>query len=140
MCEIGLPAWQCLINSFPAFCVVRHLVSNNAILLVLCANLNLLEAVEHVAFHHDELSDAVYHDCITQGNEVEPTTTTIATRYCAILMTNFANLVSCFVEEFNRERSAANTSRVSLEDAKDLTDTVGCNAKTCADATADGVA
>ena len=128
--EIGLPSWQSLIYSLPALSIIRHLISCDAVLGVLGADFNLGEGVEHIAFHHDKLGDAVYHNGIAEGNEVEPPATTVATSYSAIFVTYLANLVACLIEKFNREGTTTDTGRLGLEDTEDFTNSVGSHTKT----------
>ena len=60
--EVCLPAGDFLVDGLPAFGVVGHLGSADAVLLVGNASLDGLEGVEHVALHHDEVGDTVNHD------------------------------------------------------------------------------
>lgn len=53
--HIGLPAWQFLIDWLDALLdVVWEIVDFNAVLLVSHTGLDGIEAVEHIALHHDE--------------------------------------------------------------------------------------
>ena len=114
-------------------------MSFNAIHLVRVASLDGVEAVEHVALHHNQLSDAVEHDGVTQSHKVNPSAAAFATGYSAVFVTDVANLCACFVEQLGRERTATHACAVSLENAKHLANLVGGNAKARAGSGADGV-
>ena len=115
LCEVGLPSRQLCVNSLAAFCLKRHVGHHLIAALVGCANLYCLKSVKHVALHHDELCNAVYHDGILQSHEVNPSAAAIAACHCSILVTDFAQGIAGFIEQLHRERTRAYTCRVSLE-------------------------
>ena len=130
LCEVGLPTGKFLVDCLPTLGVVGHLGGAHAVLLVCHACLDGGEGVEHIALHHDELGDAVYHDGILEAHDVHPTTTAVAASYGTVLMTDVANLLACLVEQFNGEGTRTHAGAVGLEDTENLADAVGSNAKT----------
>ena len=138
--HIGLPSGQLLVDGLDALLdVVGEVARQNAIHLVSRTSLDGGEVVEHVALHHDELGDAIHHNRIAQGHEVNPTTTALTTCDGTILVAKVANLLARLVEELCGERTSTHTCAVSLHDAEHLANLVGTNAQARAGTSADGV-
>ena len=133
-----LPSWEFLIDGLPSFGVVGHFGGRHAVFGVGGADLDGVEAVEHIALHHDEVRDAVYHNGVLEGHEVNPTAAAVAARDGTKFVANAANLLARLVEEFHGEGARANARAVCLEDAEDVADGVGRHAETRADASARG--
>ena len=108
-------------------------------MLVGNASLDGIESVEHIALHHDQLGDAVHHDRILQGYEVDPATTALTACDCSILMTQVADGLARLIEQLRGERTSADTGAVSLHDTKDIADLIRTDAKTRASAGTDGI-
>ena len=80
--HVGLPSGQLHVDRlYTLGDVVGEVVNLFTVHLVGYACLDGLKLVEHVALHHNQLGDTVYHDGILQGNEVNPTTTAFASGY-----------------------------------------------------------
>lgn len=92
---------------------------------VVSGNLEGLDAGENVELSQSNVSEAVNVVRVTQLGQVEPSTTTSTTSSSTVFVSNveqvLANAVS--VVQFGGERSGANTSRVSLHDTNNGTDT-----------------
>ena len=139
--HIGLPAGEGLIDRFDArLDVVGEVAGELAVHLISCACLDGVEAIEDVGLHHDELGDAIDHDAVAEGYQVNPTTATLTTRNSPILVTQVTNEFARLVEQLGGERTRTDTGAVGLHDAINLANLVGSDAQSCAGSRTDGVA
>ena len=139
--HVGLPAGEFLINRFDAlFDVIGEVAGELAVHLIGGAGLDGVEAVEDIGLHHDELGDAIDHDAIAQGDQVDPATATLTTGDSTILMTEVTDELASLVEQLGGERTGTDTGAIGLHDAIDLANLVGTDAQSCAGTCTDGIA
>ena len=125
LCHICLPARQFCIYRLHTFSdIIWEIINFLAIYLISNTSLDGIECIEHVALHHDQFGNTVYHNGIFQSYQVNPSATTFTSCYRTEFMSQCAHLVTSLVEQFCRERTGTYTSTVCLEDTEHLADTV----------------
>ena len=139
--HVGLPTRKGLVDRFDTTLdVIGEVAGLYTVYLIGGAGLDGVEAIEDIALHHDELGDTIDHDAVAQGYEVDPTTTTLTTGDCTILMAKVTDALARLVEQFGGEWTGTDTGAVGLHDAIDLANLIGANAQTGAGSCTDGVA
>lgn len=119
---------------------VREITCQRAVHLVSRTSLDCRECVEHVALHHNQLSDTAEHNCITESHKVYPSATAFTSSHRAIFMTEVAYFTAGLVKKFCRERTAAHACAISLENTEHLTNAAWSHTKAAACSGTDGVA
>ena len=138
--HVGLPAGEFLIDGLDAlFDVIGEVAGEDTVDLIGGTCLDGVEAIEDVGLHHDELGDAIDHDAIAEGYQVDPATAALTTGDGTILMTEVTDELASLVEQLSGERTGTDTGAVGLHDAIDLANLVGTNAQTGAGTCTDGV-
>lgn len=121
--KVFLPAGELGVNRLYLGCdVERNLICLNAVHLVGCADLDGLEIVQAVGFHHDEVGDSVNHHGVLQRHEVQPTAAARTACDGSELVSDLTEFLSGLIEKFCRERTAAHACAVGLEYSIDMPD------------------
>ena len=142
LCEVSLPTWHLSIdwlNQTVADVVWEVACDATVLQFVGGAGLDGVEAIEHVALHHDELGHAADHDGVTESHEVNPTTTAFTTCHSTIFMTDVAHLLAGFIEQLCGEWTSTDTCAVCLDDAEYIANLVRTNTQADASTSTDGV-
>ena len=112
--------------------IIGEVACLNAIDLICRTSLNSIEAVKHVALHHDELSNAIDHDRIAQGHKVYPAATALTTSDSTILMAEVTDLLASLVEQLCGERTCSDTGAVGFHNTIHLSYFIRTDTQTCA--------
>jgi hypothetical protein len=97
---VALPSWELLVDRFDIVCICLkwEVVNLLSIELVAYANLDGVEVVEDIGFHHDERCRAVHHYGVFECYEVEPSATAWTTSSSAKLMTNATEFLAYLIK------------------------------------------
>ena len=106
-----------------------EITSLDSILAVGHASLDCVESVEHIALHHDELCNSVYHYSVAKCNEVDPSAAALSSCNGSIFVSEITQSASGLVEKLCRERTSSDTCTVSLHNAVNLSNLVGAYAE-----------
>lgn len=140
VCHVGMPSFELLENGSDLLLEREwYLVGDVAVDAVCDACLDGVELVEYIAFHHDEFIDAVDHDRVFQSDEVDPSAAPRASGHGTELAPELSDSFAGLVVEFGRERSAADSCTVGLEDAEDVAYVARSDTESGAGACADGI-
>ncbi|DAZ98525.1 TPA: hypothetical protein N0F65_007024 [Lagenidium giganteum] len=110
--------------------VGRHAVQLLAVVPVRDADLDLLQARQHVQLGQVELSEAVDHVRVAHLWDVEPATATWTARGRAELGADTAQVLTHVVVQLRWERTFTDTRAVGLDDANDAVEAVWRDAAT----------
>ena len=122
--HVRLPARKLCIYRFHPFSdVVWEVINFLIVNFVSNTSLDCFESIEHIALHHNQFGNPVYHNGILQRNEVNPTATTLTTCNRTELMSQRTHLVSCFIKQFSRERTCSYASTICFEVTVNFSDT-----------------
>ena len=117
-CQILIPSLELSIYRCNlALGIEWELISLLTVNDIRCADLDGLERIEAVGLHHDEVGNAVDHHSLFQCYEVEPAASAWTSCHSSELMTDLADLLTCLIEKLGRERTAADTGTIGLENA-----------------------
>ena len=117
-CQILIPSLELSIYRCNlALGIEWELISLLTVNDIRCADLDGLERIEAVGLHHDEVSHTIDHHSIFEGYKVKPAASAWTTCNSAELMTDLADLLTCLIEKLGRERTAADTGTIGLENA-----------------------
>ena len=129
--DVAIPTLELLLYRFDfSFVFVWEFGCFHAVDFVCYCSLDGLHCVEHVGLHHNQLCDAVHHNCVFERYEVKPTATTLSSRSRAEFAANFCQQITCLVIEFCRERSTTHACAVCFENTENFSDFVWCYAQT----------
>lgn len=93
------------------------------------ADVDFLEGVEHVELRQSELGHAVDNERVAKRDKVEPSAAPLAARRGSELVTDPAELLAGFIEQFRRERTVAHARHIRLADPDDVLDIVRRDAR-----------
>lgn len=110
-----------------------------AIHQVLCADLHLVHARQHVQLGEVDLRDSVHHRRVLQLRNVDPAASARATRRGSVLAAIGPQLLAHRVYQLTGKRALAHPSAVGLHDPSHVIDGLGRNAEPGADAADGGV-
>ena len=105
---------------------------------VVGTGLDFGETVEDVGFHEVQFGDAVEHDGVPKGGQVNPAGAAGAAGGGTELAAGLADLLANFVVELGGERAAADAGAIGFGDAVDFVDVAGRDAEAGAGAGSNG--
>ena len=130
----GLPALHRLVDRLDSgLCALaaRQIVDFLAVQHVADANLDLVEAVEHVELGQGDAGDPVDRHRLAHQHGIEPAAAALAPRHGAELVPLLAEELANLVVLLRRERSLADAGRIGLGDAEYIADTARPHAGAC---------
>src|SRR5690606_26082007 len=98
----------------------RQVINLLAVKLVADADLQFVEAVQHVELGKRDAGDTVGGDRLAHQSSVEPAAAALAARHGAEFTALFAKELADLVGELGRARAFADPGRVSLGDAENI--------------------